>query len=293
MQPTSSKQQSPYASPVGSSNGALARAPAQALRASDQASLPSFDFPTAPVEARQHVASGTGLYTTLGYILLVIGTLATALASAGISLVVFAIGAIVAWFQSRRIRALIRGSGVQVSPAQLPELYSLVESFSRRLGMAHPPEVYIVEENVQNGFAVKLGKKDLILLTDDMVWGALASRDPRALGFIVGHELAHVALGHTGSIRSGIRTMFRPLARADELSSDNVATQLVGDPQIAIHGLTLLTVGPQLLMYINDEALLQQAREVCADSLSKKAERNLTHPLLLRRIGNLMRDGNR
>ncbi|MFE8600327.1 M48 family metalloprotease [Archangium violaceum] len=112
------------------------------------------------------------------------------------------------------------------------------------------PEVYIVEESVQNAFAVKLGKKNLILLTDDMVWGALQSRDPRALGFIVGHELAHIALNHTGTLRSSMRTTFRPLARADELSADNVAAQLVGDARIAIHGLALLTVGPQLLPYI-------------------------------------------
>jgi Zn-dependent protease with chaperone function len=238
------------------------------------------------VQASKHVASGTTLYLVLGYLLLGFGALVTALVSWGM---LIAIGMIVGWFQARRARAYIRGSGVQVSPAQLPELYSMVESFSRRLGMTETPEVYIVEESIQNGFAVKLGKRNIILLTDDIVWGALASRDPRALGFIVGHELAHIALGHTGSARGGIRTMLRPLARADEFSADNVAAQLVGDPQIAFHGLTLLTVGPQLLKFINDEALLQQVREVCATGLSKKAERNLTHPLLLRRIGNLMR----
>jgi Zn-dependent protease with chaperone function len=288
MQPTSSKQQSPYASSAGSPNGALARSPAQALGQGAQASLPSFDFPNVPVDARQHVASGTALYVVLGYLIVIGSTILTALVTMGLSLVLIGIGAIIAWFQARRVRAYIRGSGVQVSPTQLPELYAMVEAFSRRLGMAQPPEVYIVEESVQNAFAVKLGKRDLVLLTDDMVWGALASRDPRALGFVVGHELAHVALGHTGSTRTAIRAMFRPLSRADEFSSDNVATQLVGDPQVAVQGLTLLTVGPQLLMYINEEALLQQAREVCADGLSKKAESKLTHPLLLRRIGNVM-----
>jgi Zn-dependent protease with chaperone function len=265
----------------------LALTPAQALKNSTRGSLPSFSFPEVPVDASRHVASGTGLYTTIGYLVVVAGALVAAISSMGVALVLMAIGAIVGWFQARKVRALIRGSGVQVSAAQLPELHAVVESFSRRLGLDAPPEVYIVEASVQNGFAVKLGKKNLILLTDDMVWGALQSRDPQALGFIVGHELAHVALNHTGSIRSILRTMFKPLARADEFSSDNVASQLVGDPQIAIHGLTLLTVGPQLMGYINDEALLQQVREVCADGLSKKAERNLSHPLLLRRIGNL------
>ncbi len=289
MQPTSPKPQSSYSSPSGSPGSALSRAPAQAvMKHASQASLPTFDFPDTAVNPKRHVASGTGLYTTLGYLILGIVTLVTALTTMGISLMVIGIGAIIAWFQARKVRALIRGSGVQVSPTQLPELHAMVESFAQRLGMKSTPEVYLVEENVQNGFAVKLGKKDLVLLTDDMVWGALASRDPRTLGFVVAHELAHIALGHTGSIRSAIRAMFRPLSRADEFSSDNVATALVGDPEIAVHGLTLLTVGPQLLAYINDEALMEQVREVCSDSLSKKAERNLTHPLLLRRIGNVM-----
>lgn len=140
---------------------------------------------------------------------------------------------------------------------------------------------------MQNGFAVKLGKRELVLLTDDVIWGALQSRDPHALGFVVGHELGHIALGHTGAFRSMLSTAFKPLSRADELSRDNVAAKLVGNVDIAVHGVTLLTVGPQLLAYLNDEALLTQAQQVCADRLSKKAEKKLTHPLLLRRIGNL------
>lgn len=289
MQPTPTRPPSPYSSPDASALPASLSPTARALRSSAQAQLPSLTFPEVAVDARQHVVSGTALYTTLGYLVAgIIMTVAT-VASGGAFLAVLALGAVISWFQARKVRALIRGSGVQVSARQLPELHAMVESFSRRLGLSTVPEVYIVEENVQNGFAVKLGKKNLILLTDDVVWGALQSRDPRALGFVIGHELAHIALNHAGGIRSLLRTTFPPLARADELSSDNVAAQLVGDARIAIHGLALLTVGPQLLPYINEEALLQQAREVSADRLSKKAERALSHPLILRRIGNLLR----
>jgi Zn-dependent protease with chaperone function len=289
MQPTPTQPQTAQSSSMTVSPQVASLSPtALALRHSAQAALPSFDFPQEGVDARRHVASGTALYTTIGYLAVAVFLLVAILGSGGVFLAVLAIGAIIGWFQARKVRAYIRGSGVQVSATQLPELHAMVESFSRRLGLSSAPEMYIVEESVQNGFAVKLGKKNLILLTDDMVWGALRSRDPRALGFIVGHELAHIALNHTGTFRSSMRATFRPLARADELSSDNVAAQLVGDKRIAIHGLALLTVGPQLLPYINEEAMLQQAREVSADRLSKKAESALTHPLLMRRIGNLM-----
>jgi Zn-dependent protease with chaperone function len=249
--------------------------------------MPSFRFPADAVTPGEHIASGTARYTWLGYAALAIGILAAAAGSMGTALFLLPIGMLIQHFQARQIRALIRGSGVQVSPQQLPQLYAVVEQFSQRLGLKEVPEVYIVEESMQNGFAVKLGKRDIVLLTDDVVWGALQSRDPHSLGFVVGHELGHIALGHTGAFRSMLRAAFKPLSRADELSCDNISAALVGNADIAVHGVTLLTVGPQLLGYINDEALLAQARQVCSDKLTKKAEKKLTHPLLLRRIGNL------
>ncbi len=252
--------------------------------------MPALTFPNAPVTPSAHVASGTSRYTWLGYGALLVGILAAAAGSMGMALLLIPIGLVVQHFQAKTVRALIRGSGVQVSPIQLPQLYAVVEQFAQRLGMKEVPEVYIVEESVQNGFAVKLGKRDLLLLTDDAVWGALQSKDPHALGFIVGHELAHIALGHTGVLRNMLRSAFKPLSRADELTCDNVAAELVGNDDLAIQGLALLTVGPQLMPYLDMDALLAQADQVCADGASKKAERRLTHPLLLRRIGNLKRN---
>ena len=261
--------------------------PAQVSRHAGAQVMPSLRFPSESVTPSQHIASGTSRYTALGYLALVAGVLVAAAGSMGAALLLIPIGLLVQYFQAKKVRALIRGSGVQVSPQQLPQLYAVVEQFSLRLGLKEVPEVYIVEASMQNGFAVKLGKRDIVLLTDDVVWGALQSKDPHALGFVIGHELAHIALGHTGSVRGMLRTAFKPLSRADEFSCDNVACALVGNADIAVHGVTLLTVGPQLLAYLNDEALLAQARQVCSDKLSKQAERQLTHPLLLRRIGNL------
>ncbi len=252
--------------------------------------MPALTFPGAAVTPAAHVASGTSRYTLLGYAALLVGILAAAAGSMGMALLLIPIGLVIQHFQAKTVRALIRGSGVQVSPIQLPQLYAVVEQFAQRLGLKEVPEVYIVEESVQNGFAVKLGKRDLLLLTDDAVWGALQSKDPHALGFIVGHELAHIALGHTGVLRNMLRAAFKPLSRADELSCDNVAAELVGNDDLAIQGLALLTVGPQLMPYLDLAALIAQADQVCADTSSKKAERRLTHPLLLRRIGNLKRN---
>ena len=64
----------------------------------------------------------------------------------------------------------------------------------------------------------------------------------------------------------------------------------VPQPPVAdwvVEPLMLLTIGPQLMPYVNRDALLRQASEVAENKLSKKAEAGLTHPLALRRIAAL------
>jgi Zn-dependent protease with chaperone function len=250
--------------------------------------FPELVFATNPVDPKKLLSKGTGFYSTLGWLMLIAWACILTAATMGVGLLMLLVSPIVEAFRWKKVRALIRGQGVQVSSDQFPELHRTVEAFARRLGMKEVPEVYVVEDSMQNGFAVKLGTKDIIMLTDDVISGALRSGDPRALGFVVGHELAHVALGHTKTLRGIMRTVFKALSRADELTADNVATALIGDARVAVKGITLLTVGPQLMPHLNPAALERQAREVVADKNSKKAEKRLSHPLLLRRIHNVL-----
>jgi hypothetical protein len=78
--------------------------------------------------------------------------------------------------------------------------------------------------------------------------------------------------------------MMKWLSRLDEFSCDAVANQVVGDPSISAKALTVMLAGPQMLPYVNTRQLVEQAREVEADKKLKKAEKHLTHPLLLRRL---------
>jgi Zn-dependent protease with chaperone function len=252
------------------------------------AQFPDLQFGSSTVNASAHVAPGTEWRAMIGWALVGGSLLFATIASMGGFLLLLAVGAIAAFFQARRTRALIHGQAVRVDANQLPELHACVQEFSTRLGLQAAPEVYMLEDGAVNGFAVKLAGKDMMLLTDDAVWGAMQSKNPRALGFIVAHELAHFALGHTGYLRGLIRTVFPPLQRLDELSADNVARELVGDKQVAFEGIKLLTVGPQMSHYINDAALREQAESVAASSLSTKVEKTMTHPLLMRRLFNVM-----
>ena len=121
------------------------------------------------------------------------------------------------------------------------------------------------------------------MLTDDII-DACMRTDPSALTFVIGHELGHIAAGHTGMFRSSLTAQLKRLSRLDEYTADRIAYRLVGDPAISAYGLMLLGVGPSLVNHLNHEAISEQVAEVVNNKHSKKAETHLTHPLLMHRL---------
>ena len=246
---------------------------------------------SASVDAKQYVAPGTGFHTFVGWSLLLIFGPILFIALTAVTYGIFLIGLIIAgltyFTRVKHMKAKLRGSALQVDESQFPEIHRSALAMSERLGLSECPEIYIVEDNHQNAFAVKKGSKRYIVLVDDIVFGAMATGNANALDFILGHELAHHALGHTSFFRSMIRSKYLPLSRLDELSCDGVAHALVGDKTAARDALALLLVGPQLFKSVNKEALDRQAREVIEDKYTKKVERKLSHPLLLHRYARL------
>jgi Zn-dependent protease with chaperone function len=259
-------------------------APAQPARPQ----FPRLRFSAVPVTPKAHLARGTKLWTFVGVIGGVAAMLAAIVGTAGMALGALILAPVINYFREKKVRLLLNGTSLRVGEHQLPELHDCVVEFSGRLGLKEVPSVYIVEDNVANGFAAKIGRKDIVLLTDDIVWGALQAKNPRALGFVVAHELAHVALGHTKTFRSVMRTVVKPLGRLDELSADNVARVLVDDDTIAFEGLKMLAVGPQLSPYVEDDALIAQAYEYVGNKKSKKLEKMMTHPAIMRRVANML-----
>jgi len=237
------------------------------------------------------IESGTSVRVMLGYLSIGFGLLMIAAVTCGIGLIFVLLAPLINYLSHRKTLARIHGPGIHVGPDQFPEIHHCVETMWQRLGRGGvPPEVYIVEDSVMNAAAVKLGRKNLVLLTDDMIHGALASSDPRTLAFVIGHELAHAALKHNTALRVSMSTTVKSLSRLDEYTADRVATRLVGDKKVAAEGIVLLTVGPHLLPYTNYVALRQQVAEVSANKQSTKAEKKLTHPLLLHRLGRAWND---
>jgi Zn-dependent protease with chaperone function len=246
--------------------------------------LPPLHPGGSPVNPKEHIEPGTGSAVVLGFFVFGLGILVGGLLTWGILLLILIIAQIAYYFNRKKAIAALKGSAVEVSETQFPEIHRCAVAIAERLGMSSPPKAYVLQGNTINAAAVKLAGKKVVVLQDDMVDACLRSGDARTLTFIMGHEMAHHALGHTGIFRSSLARAFKKLSRLDEFSCDAVANALVADPKISARAMALLTVGPQLMSYLNFDSLIQQAREVDSDKYSKKAERHLTHPLLLRRL---------
>jgi Zn-dependent protease with chaperone function len=246
--------------------------------------FPPLNPGTSPIEPKSHVEKGTGLVVFLAYLVAIFGVLLGGVFSYGVLWVVLLIAPIADYFNRKKAMALLRGSAIEVGPTQFAEIHQCAQTFARRLGMQTLPAIYIVEGNAINAAAMKFAGRQVVILQDDLVDACLHSGDGQTLAFILGHEITHHALGHTGLIRSGLSRVLNNLSRLDEFTCDAVANALVGDMNVSTRAIALLATGPQLIPYLNFHALMQQAQQVEADKNAKKAERKLTHPLLLRRL---------
>lgn len=245
-------------------------------------------------DPKQHVAPGTGFHSFIGWLVfLIVGPtviIITMISTMGIALIGWAVAGLFYWSRVQKARARMKGSAIRVASDQFPEIHSAAHRLSTILGI-NEPDIYVIESNDQNAFAIKHGGKHCVVLVDDIVHGALSTGNAGVLDFIIAHELAHHALGHTGLIRGIISARYSPLSRLDEFSCDAVAHALVEDGTAVRDAMTLLLVGPQLFPRVNKAALDRQAREVFSDPTSRKSEAGLTHPLLLRRYARLVQQG--
>lgn len=247
-------------------------------------SLPTIAIPGPQIDARQHIEPGTSSTVIVAYIIGVVAALGAILATYGVALIFFIFSPFINWHLRRKAMAMIHGSGLKVTEANFPEIHACVRQFSERLGVTQPPDVYIVNEETANAAAVRLGKRQVVLLTDEVVHGAIYAEAPQALAFVIGHELAHVALAHNSGFRSYVAGVYKKLSRLDEFTADRVASALCGKKEVALMGLLLITVGHQLVRHINLAAVQEQARQVAGDKYTAKAEKALSHPLLMNRI---------
>src|SRR6185436_6133569 len=74
---------------------------------------------------------------------------------------------IVEFFAIRRAQMVLKGSALRVGPTQFTPIHECVTAYARRLSLDETPEVYVIDAGEVNGFALKLGRKNGIFLTDE------------------------------------------------------------------------------------------------------------------------------
>lgn len=187
----------------------------------------------------------------------------------------------------------VRGNAVRVSEKQFPQLHRLAAGHARKLGLTPVPTIYVLESGgLLNAFATRFLGRDFVIIHSDVLELALA-RGEAAVGFIVGHELAHVWRGHLKHRWLTLPGRLMPYlgaaySRACEYTCDRIGAFC--QPEGAITGLLALAAGKQLHAHVD-------VKEYAAQAVSdrgfwiRRAELMSSHPLLPKRVAALLQAG--
>lgn len=229
---------------------------------------------------------------TLALVVLVIALTATATLCTGLVFVAFFVG--LAYVSTRsHHQALLLGAR-RVSEESTPNLAILARRCLARLRPG-AVEIYVASSPQLNAYTFGLADPKVVVL-----YSALFQiMDEDELCFILGHELGHVALGHTrlnsllgglagipsASSASAVLTLaFLAWNRACEHSADRAGLLACGKPAKAVSALVKLVAGPQALKPGGLEHAYRQIDAEDDSLLGSLGEALGTHPLLIRRI---------
>ena len=187
----------------------------------------------------------------------------------------------------------LRGNGIRVTEQQFPAIHRLVLRHAAALGLNPPPPVYVVQAGgVLNAFAMRFFSREFVVLYSDVV--ALATdRGEDALGFVVGHELAHIRRGHLKHRWLKFPAYLVPYlgkaySRACEYTCDRFSAE--SQPDGAISGLLVLAAGTSLYRDVDVRMFADQS-ETESGFWVNRAEIASTHPRLPKRVAALMDAG--
>ena len=181
----------------------------------------------------------------------------------------------------------------QVTARASPQIDPILREASARL---QPGDVlaYIAPGRALNAYTFGLSSPKVVVVYS----GLLDVMDRDELSFILGHELGHVALGHTwlNSLVGGIAGvpaswsagMLMAMAflwwnRACEYSADRAGLLACGKPEKAVSALVKLGAGPRA----GQSDLSEVYRRIDAEDdnlLGSISEMMGTHPMLIKRI---------
>ncbi len=187
-------------------------------------------------------------------------------------------------------------SAYRVNQNNSPELANLVYECGQKL-QPDQVDVFMVKHKQLNAYTFGMNNPKALVLFSPM----LKVMNTNELRFIIGHEMGHVALGHTwvNTILGGMAgipasfgaavllyTAFRWWNRMCEYSADRAGLLACGDINTAISALIKL-VAPNIQNQAEFEHALKLADAEDDSASNKLAELFQTHPMIIRRINAL------
>ncbi len=169
------------------------------------------------------------------------------------------------WVLRALTYAQMRASSVRMSPTQFPEGYRMVVEAARHHGMRRVPDAYVALGNgTINAFASGHGFRRFVVIYSDLFEVGGQVRDPEALRFIIGHEVGHLAAGHTSYFRLLLTNLVyqvpllgAALSRTQEYTADNYGYSV--SPQGSVGAMAVLGAGKYLNADVNVHELADRA----------------------------------
>lgn len=160
----------------------------------------------------------------------------------------------------------LKGTGALVSTRQFGDIQDSVEACARKTGMKRIPDIYVLHmDGMFNAFALRFLRREYIVLLSDIV-DALEGK-PDSLRFYIGHEMGHLHRKHTLWEIFLAPALVLPLlgaaySRAREYTCDLYGAACCDSPESARLGLAALAVGGKKYKSLNQEAYLDQLKDV-------------------------------
>ncbi|ADH65738.1 MULTISPECIES: M48 family metallopeptidase [Nocardiopsis] len=158
-----------------------------------------------------------------------------------------------------------RVNGVRITENQFPEAHRMVTEAAAAFRMKKVPEAYVVLGNGElNAFASGHGFRRYVAVTSDLFEVGDRLADADTLRFVIGHEVGHIAAGHTSfwrqfgiSVANVIPGVGTSLNRAQEYTADNHAHAFCPE---GMQGLRVLAAGKYLYPAVDFHDIAARAR---------------------------------
>lgn len=172
---------------------------------------------------------------------------------------------LIIWIVRAITYAGLRSTAVRMGPTQFPEGYRMVVEAARDYGLRRVPDAYVVlGQGAINAYAMGHGYRRFVAVHSDLFEVGGKARDPEALRFVIGHEVGHLAAGHTSFGRTllmacagQIPLLGSALSRAQEYTADNHGYSQA--PQGVAGLIGLLGAGKYLGAQVNLHAMADRA----------------------------------